>query len=244
MKKFCVLGMLVCILSLAAYADLELGGINAVWGDSSVPMNMWEDEGMNMNQPTNGNPEEPFKYTMATETWDIADNCLVVLDLTYDLDPYVLGGLAVTNNAAVTQSFMFTFNAPVSPAITTATYYSGSVSGSYTVDATAGSVTTTGAMPLYMGRIDGVDTLGLHTAPQSWGVNAGDSGSIPVDEIPYLSAAGPVGVSSDIEIVIRFTLTPGETATLNGNFFVEPIPEPATMALLGLGAVLLGRRKR
>jgi hypothetical protein len=180
---------------------------------------------------------------MATETWDIADNCLVVLDLTYDLDPYVLGGLSVTNNAAFTQSFMFTFSAPVSPALTPASNYSGSVSGSYTVDGTAGSVTTTGMMPLYMGRIDGADILPLYPAMQSWGSAAGESGSILAEEIPYLSATGPA-VLSDIEIIIRFTLTPGETATLNGNFFVEPIPEPATMALLGLGAVLLGRRKR
>ena len=67
--------------------------------------------------------------------------------------------------------------------------------------------------------------------------------SILAEGIPYLSGSGPVG-ASELEILIRFTLTPGETATLNGNFFVEPVPEPATMTLLGLGAVLLRRRKR
>jgi len=238
MKKFSIV-VLVCALSLAAYADMvELGGVNAMWGPiGNEGMNSM----MNSNVPENGG--EPGVYVMDTETWNIADNCLVMLDLTYDLDPYVLAGLAVTNNALVDQSFMFTFSAPVSPAIATASQYSGSVSGSYTVDGTAGSVTTTGMMPLYMGRIDGADILPLYTAPQSWGTDAGDSGSILAEGIPYLSGSGPA-VATDIEIIIRFTLTPGETATLNGNFVVEPVPEPATMTLLGLGAVLLRRRKR
>jgi hypothetical protein len=99
-------------------------------------------------------------------------------------------------------------------------------------------------MPLYMARIDGVDTFPLYTAPQSWGTNAGDSGSIPAVGTGYPPTILGPSVSTDLEIVIRFTLTPGETATLNGNFFVEPVPEPATMTLLGLGAVLLRRRKR
>jgi hypothetical protein len=181
---------------------------------------------------------------MLSEEWDIPNNCLIDFDLTYDMDPYVLGGLSVTNNADFTQSFMFNFTAPVSPAIATNTYYGGSVSGSYTVDATAGSVTTTGMMPLYMARIDGVDTLPLYPATQSWGTNAGDSGSILSVGTGYPPTILGPSVSTDLEIVIRFTLTPGETATLNGNFFVEPVPEPATMTLLGLGAVLLRRRKR
>ena len=234
MKKFCI--VVVCALSLAAYADEELGGFGAMWGPDGTG-----NTGMNMKAPMLQPDGETW---MLSEVWDIPNNCLIDFDLTYDMDPYVLGGLSVTNNAGFDQSFMFTFDAPVSPAIATATNYSGGISGSYTVDGTAGSVSTTGMMPLYQARIDGADILSLYDAPQLWDdAAAGESGSILAEEIPYLSATGPAALS-DLQIVIRFTLTPGETATLNGNFVVEPVPEPATMTLLGLGAVLLRRRKR
>ncbi|MHC4233159.1 MAG: PEP-CTERM sorting domain-containing protein [Planctomycetota bacterium] len=234
MKKFCI--VVVCALSLAAYADEELGGFGAMWGPDGTG-----NTGMNMMDPMLQPDGETW---MLSEVWDIPNNCLIDFDLTYDMDPYVLGGLSVTNNAGFDQSFMFTFDAPVSPAITTATNYSGGISGSYTVDGTAGSVSTTGMMPLYQARIDGADILSLYDAPQLWDdAAAGESGSILAEEIPYLSATGPAALS-DLQIVIRFTLTPGETATLNSNFVVEPVPEPATMTLLGLGALVLGRRKR
>ncbi|MHC4858355.1 MAG: hypothetical protein ACYTBY_11450 [Planctomycetota bacterium] len=225
MKKFCI--VVVCALSLAAYADEELGGFGAMWGPDGTG-----NTGMNMMDPMLQPDGETW---MLSEVWDIPNNCLIDFDLTYDMDPYVLGGLSVTNNAGFDQSFMFTFDAPVSPAITTATNYSGGISGSYTVDGTAGSVSTTGMMPLYQARIDGADILSLYDAPQLWDdAAAGESGSILAEEIPYLSATGPAALS-DLQIVIRFTLTPGETATLNSNFVVEPVPEPATMTLLGLG---------
>lgn len=235
MKKFCIV-VVVCAVSLAAYADEELGGFGAMWGPDGTG-----NTGMNMMDPMLQPDGETW---MLSEVWDIPNNCLIDFDLTYDMDPYVLGGLSVTNNAGFDQSFMFTFDAPVSPAITTATNYSGGISGSYTVDGTAGSVSTTGMMPLYQARIDGADILSLYDAPQLWDdAAAGESGSILAEEIPYLSATGPAALS-DLQIVIRFTLTPGETATLNSNFVVEPVPEPATMTLLGLGALVLGRRKR
>ena len=235
MKKFCIV-VVVCAVSLAAYADEELGGFGAMWGADGTG-----NTGVNMMDPMLQPDGETW---MLSEVWDIPNNCLIDFDLTYDMDPYVLGGLSVTNNAGFDQSFMFTFDAPVSPAITTATNYSGGISGSYTVDGTAGSVSTTGMMPLYQARIDGADILSLYDAPQLWDdAAAGESGSILAEEIPYLSATGPAALS-DLQIVIRFTLTPGETATLNSNFVVEPVPEPATMTLLGLGALVLGRRKR
>lgn len=243
MKRIFIIGVLVCALSLVVYADeeLDLGGVTAMWGPDGTGNSQ-----MNMNEPElNGDGET---YTMEQEVWDITGNCYVELDLSYDPDPYVLAGLAVTNNAAVPQSFMFTFTAPVSPAIATATYHGGSVGGTYTVNDSdgdgLGSVSTTGMMPLYMGRIDGGDIFPLYSAPQSWGANAGDSGSILNTGTTYPPTILGPAVSTDIEIIIRFTLTPGETATLNGNFYVEPIPEPASLAILGLGALLLGVRRK
>jgi hypothetical protein len=95
--------------------------------------------------------------------------------------------------------------------------------------------------PLFEGFIDGASSLSFYPDPSSWSA-AGPFGSgniLPQNQA--ITLPGPSPVTTDLEIVFTFTLSPGDVATMNGR--LEVVPEPATMVLLGLGALLMRRRK-
>jgi hypothetical protein len=61
---------------------------------------------------------------------------------------------------------------------------------------------------------------------------------------PVPSLLGPAA-NTDIGIRLNFTLSPGDIASFTSVFVVEPVPEPSTIALIGLGAIaLLGLIRR
>jgi hypothetical protein len=54
-----------------------------------------------------------------------------------------------------------------------------------------------------------------------------------------------VAVTTDIGIVLRFQLTPGDTAAIISDFEIVEVPEPGTLSLgLLAGALLFLRRQR
>jgi hypothetical protein len=241
-KKFCIAMVLVCTLSLAAYAD-EMDpiepSIGLMWGEDGTG-NTWMD-GMNDTEfVPNGDDSFTLIAGTALDPMELT-GCEISLTMTYDPDPYVDAVFGVKNTLLVDQTFTFTFTSPVSPALTPSTLFQGTMSGSVTADGTAGSLSTSG-VALYQGFIDSDLVLEFYEDPYSLAAAAGES-----PEIPGVVTSGPQSgpaADSTIEMTYTFTLSPGELASINGIFLVEVVPEPATMVLLGLGAVLLRRRKR
>lgn len=167
--------------------------------------------------------------------------------LTFSPDPSVLAVWGIVNLTDEIQTFTYTVTAPVDPPITTNTMYGGSMSGSFSTDADAnGILSTVYPDPLYHGLIDSVGWLQLYPDngdPNSWEVGPNESFSIP-----DVSAGlpGPTLTNgpalTDIGIRFTFMLTPGDAAAFTGNFVVTP--EPATICLLGFGALCLIRKRR
>ena len=69
------------------------------------------------------------------------------------------------------------------------------------------------------------------------------STAIDTAGLPGPSLAGPAGATS-ITVLNRFSLSASDQATYNSIFVVEPVPEPGTAALLALGLVAVGIKRR
>lgn len=90
---------------------------------------------------------------------------------------------------------------------------------------------------LWSAQINGSEVASLW--PDLFGI-AATGGSISISDgiAPGLSAAG----AASIGVRLEFLLTPGDTVTTSGIF--AAIPAPSALALLGVGGLLGGRRRR
>jgi len=182
--------------------------------------------------------------------FNMGDMTLNSWNLSFDPDPVQTGIIAVTNNTLATQQFTLTFILPIS-AIPGGTLIGGSIQGGVTDNNGDGATLSTApGSALYTALIDGVVHQTLFADPTVLTVvNPFDSADLsppgafgtPIPGLP-----GP-GVATSIGIRYDFTLTGQDAASFTGVFDVEPIPEPGTAALFGLGLgglALLGRAKR
>jgi hypothetical protein len=161
-----------------------------------------------------------------------------LLELEFHPNPYVLNNILVTNNSAVTQSFNIlvalptTFGSP------------NQILGSITtqvIDGTSGGATLTAPAngSVYQAIIDGTTVATLQDDPF---VLVAPAAGVNNDLESFGPAVNGLAVTSYIAIELNFTLSPGDSAAILSRFDV--IPEPASLALLGVASILLVGRRR
>ena len=184
--------------------------------------------------------------TCSAQNVDIGGLRITNLDLILDNDPVVSGEVAVENKLGVTQQFTMIFTLPVLP-IGPTSQTRGSVAGGVTDNTGNGAtLSSTSGIALYTALLDGSPFQPLFPDPTSVSAGAFDSADIlPAGAFgtPIPSLPGPAVLTS-IGIQYNFNLTAGDAASFTGVFVVQPIPEPSTALLVGLGLVIVARGGR
>jgi hypothetical protein len=174
----------------------------------------------------------------------------VTWNMTVKEDPFINAVLGITNNTANPQTYLMIVTLPAFPP-----FGSGLMGGPSTITVNdsnfsgAASMSSVGLTDtIYNGQVDGVNALPLLgpglTLSCAFGgcINfTGAVAGLPGPTLPYAP-----GLVANISIRHRFTLSPGDSATFNSFFIINPIPEPGTavLGLLGLVALGLARRLR
>jgi len=161
-------------------------------------------------------------------------------ELQFDPDPFVLNNILVTNTTTSTQIFSAFVGLPTTfPA---PNFISGNVRTNI-IDGgnDGGTVATVSPTALYQAQIDGTTVATLQNHPFSVTAPAGGSNTLAATFGPTVNA---VPVTSNIGIQLRFSLTPGDTAAILSRFDVTAIPEPGSVALIGIGLALVGSASR
>jgi MYXO-CTERM domain-containing protein len=172
-------------------------------------------------------------------------------DCTINEDPFVDATINVQNNSNVTQTFWVYMPLNIVPAITPNTSMSGSVSAVVSdgnpFSGPGVTMATNGVDSVYTAFIDpavigdpGAIVRTQWNAPAfsltapAFGANNANAN--------FASEIGP-GANTSIAIRLRFTLSPGDSASVTGLFDIQPVPGPAGLPLLALFAIA-GRRRR
>ena len=182
------------------------------------------------------------KYLGASKQFDILSNRahVVIEGLEFDPDPFVLNNILVTNTTAIPQVFSAFVGVPTTfggPNVISGNILLGVIDGGLD----GASITNALATPIYQAQIDGTTVATLQNVPFSLVAPVAASNSATASFGPTISS---VPVNSNIGIQLRFTLSPGDTASILSRFDVVAVPEPGSAVLIGLGLAALTVRSR
>ncbi|MBX3374385.1 MAG: hypothetical protein KF817_11165 [Phycisphaeraceae bacterium] len=158
---------------------------------------------------------------------------------------FVNAAITVTNNSLNIETFSVLMSLGAGP-IGPITDLSGSVGATVTNNQFGGSATlgAPAGDSVYHAYIDypGSPVATLWDAGYSLTATGPFASNSDSDGFAAPGAGGPV--TSNIAILLQFTLSPGDTASVNGIFTVTAVPAPTALSVLGMAFFGLNRRRR
>lgn len=153
---------------------------------------------------------------------------VVISQLEFDPDPFVLNNVLITNTTGSTQIYTVGIGLPTvfpGPNIISGNVRTDAIDGG---EAPGATVATVAGFPIYTAQIDFVTVATLQNDPFSVVAPPAGSASAAASFGPIVNA---MSVASNIGIQLRFSLTAGDTASILSRFDVNPVPEPASLGL-------------
>ena len=206
----------------------------------------------NLTQEGVANPDGTFGLSGFVDGATYGTNFNCDWSIVVNPDPQITSTFTLTNISAVTQTFIMNVTLPIGllgPTTVQGGYFGDAVNGTTYTDTSGNSdvtLATVGANPFYSALVNGILSQGLGSftlnangGPGVMGDTSQLSWGTPIPSAPF----GPA--STNIRIRWQFSLTAGDSVSTKGFFQVEPVPEPTTVVLMGLGlAAIAGLRLR
>jgi hypothetical protein len=149
----------------------------------------------------------------------------------YDVDPFVTNNFNVTNISGAPQIFEIVVTVPVLPT-GPQTLMTGSIGLTVTNTTSGGATLSDTGVAVYRAQIDGSTEQTLFDP--AFSLSCAPPFCSDSDNAGFTNVLGPAA-ATDIAIRIRFSLSPGDSASGTSVFNIEAVPEPVTAVLIGLG---------